>query len=262
MDMMSLLDMDTLNSATRYPSIPTYHERDPKNGALLEEAVSFSGDVYVSEKIDGVNSRIVFLPSGGYVMGSRDEFLYASGDVLANPAHGIVDALRALAGQIPRPRRDVLVFFGEVYGGRKITRASPQYTGAGEGEGAVGYRMFDVAMVPVEVLFWSLPRISQWRDAGGQHFLSEQELSHVADREGVDLTPRLATVDAAELPTSVEGMNAFLARRLPTTLAALDEGAGACPEGVVLRSVDRSVIAKARFQDYTRTLKHRTKTVR
>ncbi len=255
MDMMSLLDMDTLNSATKYPSIPTYHARDPKNGALLEEALSFSGDVHVSEKIDGVNSRIAVLPSGGYVIGSREDLLYASGDVLANPAHGIVDALRAFAGQIPRHRRDVLVFFGEVYGGHKVTRASLQYTGAG----AVGYRMFDVAIIPVEVLFWSLLRISQWRDTGGQHFLSEQELSHVADREGVDLTPRLATVDSAELPTSIEGMNAFLARRLPTTLAALDEGGGASPEGVVLRSADRSVIAKARFQDYARTLKHRAK---
>jgi hypothetical protein len=246
--------MAALDSATKYPSIPTYHARDPQKGLLLEEAISFSGDVYFSEKINGINTRIAMLPGGGYVIGSRDELLYAEGDLLANPAHGIVDTLRGLAARLPRSRDHVMVFFGEVYGG-KVTRASAQYTGTC----AVGYRMFDVATIPVEILTCPLAHISRWRETGGQHYLAENELSRVAAREDIALAPRLATIDSAELPTDVEGMNSFLSRQLPATLAALDEGAGAIPEGVVLRSADRSVIAKARVDDYMRTLKNRTK---
>jgi hypothetical protein len=50
----------------------------------------------------------------------------------------------------------------------------------------------------------------------------------------------------------------FVAEHLPGTRVALDGGAGGRAEGVVLRTADRSVIAKARFQDYRRTLKRRS----
>jgi hypothetical protein len=64
-------------------------------------------------------------------------------------------------------------------------------------------------------------------------------------------------VDAAELPTDLDTTSAFLAEWSPVTRAALDESAGRASEGIVLRTPDRSVIAKARFQDYARTLKRR-----
>jgi hypothetical protein len=57
-------------------------------------------------------------------------------------------------------------------------------------------------------------------------------------------------------------MHKFLTATLPGTLAALDEDAGGRAEGIVLRSEDRSVIAKARFQDYERALKHRAQAAR
>lgn len=71
---------------------------------------------------------------------------------------------------------------------------------------------------------------------------------------GMSLVPRLATVPSEVLPTSVVGMNTFLNKALPETRASLDDGAGGHPEGVVLRSLTRSTVAKARFVDYTRTL--------
>jgi hypothetical protein len=37
----------------------------------------------------------------------------------------------------------------------------------------------------------------------------------------------------------------------------LDDAAGGKSEGIVLRSPDRSTIAKARFEDYERTMKKR-----
>jgi len=39
---------------------------------------------------------------------------------------------------------------------------------------------------------------------------------------------------------------------IPATLVALDSAAGGNPEGLVMRTVDRSRIAKIRFEDYQR----------
>ncbi len=35
-------DLAKLNSLTKYPSIPTYHALDPKNGSLLEQVTTSS----------------------------------------------------------------------------------------------------------------------------------------------------------------------------------------------------------------------------
>src|SRR5687767_1954189 len=86
-------DLKAINSMTKYPSIPTYHALDPRDGSLLEETIPFSGMVIGTEKIDGTNSRIILLPDGTYLLGSREELLYARGDLIGNPALGIVDAL-------------------------------------------------------------------------------------------------------------------------------------------------------------------------
>lgn len=243
-----------LNTATKYPSIPTYHALDPKNGSLLEEATAFNGDVILTEKVDGTNGRIVLFPDGDFFIGSREELLYARGDRIGNPALGIVDALEPLADRL-KPRdehRQILVFFLEVYG-HKIGGAAKQYTRQGQ----VGYRLFDIACLLPDVLEWDRAQISTWRDNGGQRFCTEATLQRAAEAEAIELTPRLDTIPAAELPAGVEEMAAFLAGRLPVTRVGLDDGAGGSPEGIVLRAADRSVIAKARFQDYQRTLKRR-----
>src|SRR5690606_39361502 len=113
------------------------------------------------------------------------------------------------------------------------------------------------AEVDADVLAWPRPRISAWREDGGQAFLPEDELVAAAEKEGFERVPRLGSIDAAELPAGIAGMQEFLAELLPATRAALDDGAGGRPEGVVLRTPDRSAIAKARFQDYRRTPKRR-----
>lgn len=69
------MDLSALNSLTKYPSIPTYHDLDPANGSLLNTTVAYTGPVIGTEKIDGTNSRIVSLPDGTYILGSREEFL-------------------------------------------------------------------------------------------------------------------------------------------------------------------------------------------
>ncbi|MFE6273970.1 RNA ligase family protein [Streptomyces goshikiensis] len=137
----------------------------------------------------------------------------------------------------------------EVYGD-KIGQASRQYTGGA----AVGYRLFDIATFEPADLDRSLEAIASWQDACGQRFHSEDRLVDAAVRDVIPLTPRLATVKADDLPADIQGMQDFLRSHLTTTLVALDEQAAGRPEGIVLRTTDRSGIAKARFKDYERTL--------
>ena len=65
---LTKIDLALLNSMTKYPSIPTYHTLDPKNGALSEPASAFEGDVIGTEKVDGTNSRIILTPDGRYLI--------------------------------------------------------------------------------------------------------------------------------------------------------------------------------------------------
>ncbi|MFG3698008.1 RNA ligase family protein [Micromonospora sp. NPDC047620] len=249
------VDLRAINSLTKYPSIPTYHALDPRDGGLLAECVEFTGPATLTEKIDGTNARIVVLPDGAYLIGSREELLYARGDLIGNPALGIVDALRDVAERLTGAAADdrVMVLYLEVYGG-KMTAASRHYTSSRQ----VGHRLFDVAVLddPAPMLSWATQRISAWRDGGGQRFLGEADLVARADALGLATVPRLATVAAGELPREIDKTHTFLVDHLPRTTVALDGPAGRS-EGLVLRTADRSVIAKARFQDYERTLRRR-----
>jgi hypothetical protein len=246
-------DLRVLNSLTKYPSIPTYHELDPRNGGLVESAAAFPGDVIATEKVDGTNSRLVLLPDGNYLIGSREELLYARGDLIGNPALGIVEQLRPVAERlVAAPADGIQVFYLELYGG-KIGGAAKQYT---SDPARFGWRLFDVVLLAdwAEPLSWPQAQISAWREAGGQPFAAEERLADLAAAAGLELTPRLFRTGS--LPESIAGMHALLTERLPRTLVSLTGGEGRA-EGIVFRAPDRKVIAKARFQDYERTLKRR-----
>ena len=256
---MNGTDLARLNSATKYPPIMTYHALDPKNGRLLEETNLPFGDdtpVVLTEKVDGTNGRVIVMPDGDWFIGSREELLYARGDRIENPALGIVPALLPLAPTLAPGVEDITVYFLEVYG-KGIGGNGKQYTG----EGRTGYRLFDVGGIPLSILEMERGQISSWRDHGGQKFGTEVGLRKLADWHGnLPLTPRLSIVKGGDLPTTLKGMRDFLTRYLLSddgiarTRAALDEAAGGRPEGIVLRTQDRSLIAKARFADYDRTL--------
>ncbi|GAA5178752.1 hypothetical protein GCM10023322_06650 [Rugosimonospora acidiphila] len=248
-------DLLALNSMTKYPSIPTYHALDPRDGGLLDECVAFAQPVIGTEKVDGTNARVLLLPDGSYLLGSREELLYARGDLIGNPSQGIVAAVKPLAEAVRSERDDTIrVLYLEVYGGR-IGAAAKKYSTCG----AVGWRLFDEARIDdyAEVLDWPAERISRWRDDGGQRFVDERQLNATASAASVELTPRLFTIEPTELPTEVAKTRAFLAEHLPHTRVALDDAAPGSSEGMVLRTADRSTIAKARFQDYDRTLRRR-----
>lgn len=251
------VDLAKLNSLTKYPSIPTYHTLDPKNGGLIEETISFSGNVIGTEKIDGTNARIIFLPDGNYIIGSREELLYAKGDLIGNPALGIVDSLKSVAENIELNRENsITVFFGEVYGG-KVSAASKNYTS----DFHVSFRLFDIAKLEdyENILEKTAHEIAIWRDNGGQNFLPEKNLQAYSSEYNLSLTPRLFQMDAEQLPKTIEESQIFLKNHLSESKSKLDDSAIGKPEGIVLRSIDRSAIAKARFDDYERTIKRRSR---
>lgn len=246
-------DLNKLNSMTKYPSIPTYHALGDK-GALLEQTVSFDGDIILTEKVNGTNSRIILLPDGNFVLGSREELLFARGDLIGNPALGIVDALKGIADSLPVASSGIVVAYLEVYGG-KVTAASSQYTA----KQSVGLRLFDVAVLTdtnIEMLFAKpVQQLAAWRDNSGQVFLDEEHLSKAASYYGFELTPRIATIPF--MPVSIQEAHEFLKETCTQTLVALDEGACGRAEGIVARTTSRNAIAKLRFEDYERHAKRR-----
>ncbi len=251
------VDLRRLNSATKYPSILTYHGLGEKGSLLDTRNVDFDGlTPVVTEKVDGTNSRIILMPDDVWLIGSREELLHASGDLIHNPAMGIVDALRETAGRLAKgigAEPDVVTtVYVETYGG-KTTAAAKQYTGCR----TVGFRLFDVSRTPVTRLDDEVEQLSVWREAGGQQFLNEEELTRFAEQAGVELTPRIELQE--ELPSGIDETYEWLKGHLSVTGVALDDEAKGRPEGVVVRTSDRSRIAKIRFDDYARHQRRKSK---
>jgi len=251
-------DLGKTNSMTKYPSILTYHGIGER-GRLTDEVMPLTGCLSVTEKIDGVNGRILLLPGwdGDYIIGSREELLYARGDRIANPTLNIVAALKPFAERLAKPHSSDFLFvvFAEVYG-RGTTAGWKQY-----GDG-LGMRVFDVMILPVDearnVFAMPRDRIALWRDHGNQTYLDQFTLSDWAYGHGVELVPHLKTIDAASLPVTHEATLAWLHDIAPKTYCPFGESSGRA-EGVVLRSSGRHQICKIRFEDYERTLRMKTK---
>lgn len=258
--LVARIGLSKLNSLTKYPSIATYHALGDR-GRLREERNRVFADgarVVVTEKVDGTNTRIVLLPSTGeHLIGSREEWLHARGDLVANPALGIVDAARAAAERAVDAlagRAGLVAIYGEVYGA-KVCAASKDYT-AGD-PSLVGFRVFDAWASPLDSLIdradhSSPEQLAAWRESSEQPWLDEVALGALAAAIGVERTPR---IDAEAPPVSVADTWAWLQRTIPRSLVTLSSAASGRPEGVVVRAEDRSVIAKIRYEDYQRSVR-------
>jgi hypothetical protein len=232
---MRAVDLHHLNRSTRYPDIPSYHARDPDTQQLLDHPNRAAGEILITEKIDGVQARLVLLPDG-YLIGDRTRFLYAQGDLIANPSQSIVKTLRptadALANRLPvnSGSPHIVVAYGEVYGGT-TTSASEHYTSKRE----LGFRVFDVAHLD---------------DSANLSFLSEDDLQGWTSDRGLKLAPRVARITMPDVPKSLAATRTFLEEVLPVSKCRLDGSASGEPEGLVLRKADRSWIVSLRASDY------------
>ena len=105
------MDIQKLNSATKYPSILSYHQHGQK-GLLTENlnctpttgAQSLLG---CTEKLNGSNARIIlFLDKGQwrFVIGSRETLLYTNGDFLLREEYSIIKTLLPTAERLQRQK--------------------------------------------------------------------------------------------------------------------------------------------------------------
>lgn len=259
-----------LNSITKYPSILTYHNLGPKGSLVdtLVDDVQFDANaiVYITEKIDGTNSRIVFTTDADgavndYMIGSREDLLFAMGDRIVNPALGIVKNMKNIADTLvllsDGPNyalhpNSLYCLYGETYGGK--INATKQYSGCGN----YGIRIFDMwhmTLSDVEnLLDLDVEKISSWREHGGQPFVSVDALGEFCDMFYIDKVPYIRTAVGNEIPLTLQGVWDWM-QEFATTTARIDSGGLGQSEGIVVRYADRSLIRKIRFEDYKRTKK-------
>lgn len=261
------MDLKKLNSITKYPSILTYHKLGEK-GRLTEDLSGERGflhesdSIYVYEKVDGENSRIIIFKNNDnevdYLIGSREELLYAKGDRIGNPYGNIAEFLKPLADKIidiiSRDNWALTVIFQEFYGGK--TQAAKNYTGSK----TQGYRIFDVFSLTKDALdhLLSLPqeKIAEWRDHGNQPFYDEGRKMLFLQKLKLDYAPLLAEITNESFPRTLEDTYAFL-KSFEKTKVGIDVSGKS--EGIIARTSDRKHIRKIRFEDYERTFRFFTR---
>jgi hypothetical protein len=258
-----LADLHRVNSATKYPSIPTYHRLGEKGHLQPDVGVSFDDErVVVTEKIDGTNTRII-LSDGSYAVGSREHLLTVDGDVLYDPAQGIVEKIRGGCHALAQAFRRfapgyITILYCEFYGGR-VTASSKNYAADGV---ATGLCLFDVSRYQAvdfeHLLASNTPeQLARKRDAGLQLFEDEASLREMSAVANIPLVHRFDVPSFDHVPTDVEATVAWMRRCASVSKSTLDERALGKPEGVVVRTYAREKIAKLRFEDYERTLSFR-----
>ena len=267
--MFDLRDQPTqckLNSLTKYPPIPTFHEISNKGMLDGSKPLDFQGKaVAVTEKIDGTNGRIITIPARlsvdgrpHWVIGSRENLLTCDQDWMMNPGLGIVDELAGTAWDLMPWQEDVTrVYFFEVYGstvganGREYSRKP----------GTFGHRLFDVIELEddlfTSVMDMDLEKVSSWRQHGGQTFVGWDDFLGISTEEDLERVPIIEPTVMPEgiafdgLQNTLETLKAWFP---DGGKAVLDPELQGLPEGVVFKSHDRKITAKLRFQDYRSTI--------
>ena len=259
--------LQKLNSITKYPSILTYHNLGQKGSlvdSLVEDKHFDEHDVYITEKIDGTNSRVVFCTDDhgsveDYIIGSREELLYACGDRIITDKQGIVNNMKDVAGTITILGEGKLLpnhlycLYGETYGGN--INGHKHYTGYG----SYGIRIFDMwnmKLSDIEEMIEDsdLNRISSWREHGGQPFVHVDKLAEFCEEYSLDRVPYLSIVPGTQIPLTLQEVWDWM-QQFQRSVATIDGGAVGMSEGVVVRYGDRSLIRKIRFEDYEKTKK-------
>lgn len=245
-----------LQSATQYPSIETYHKLGQRGVFDGTVQVDFAGDyeggngyLYMTEKLDGCNARIILSPDRDWWIGQRTGLLASQGDRVVNEDNGIVRTLREIADSLVLPTAaahdEWIVIFGEVFGKGAGAKGGKQYGGD-----RLDFRVFDIAYFDPEILTRRVEDIAAWRQDGGQNWLDYHQLAMTC-RGYLKTVPFIEVVEP--LPTGIEETHQWLAKHATFTAVELGDDGGRRAEGVVLRTVTRSLIAKLRHENYERT---------
>lgn len=257
-----------LNTITKYPSILTYHNLGPKGSlvdSLVEDRNFENKPIFITEKIDGTNSRIVFITGANgevvdYIIGSREELLFAFGDRIVNPALGVVNNLKPIAdtvmllsdGNAPLNPNSMYCVYGETYGGN--INGAKQYSG----HGTYGIRFFDMWQMPLDhvldLMEMPIDKISNWREHAGQPFAHVDVLERFCGDFGLVRVPYIRETVGTEIPNDLQGVWEWM-QEFANSDAKIDTDGKGMSEGVVVRYADRSLIRKIRFEDYMRTKK-------
>lgn len=263
MDLTTIIQSKKGNSLTKYPSIMTYHKMGK---GILEEKINMpeqdrDQNVYISEKIDGINMRILIL-NGDYVIGSREEFIYAKGDRAVSPnIKDYIGYMISTAEDLIRSKaikRDVLYcIYGELYGS-KIQSAWKRYTSSKD---TYGYRIFDVWDMPVlefATMYDSMTpdAASNWRESNRQPWYDVYALSSFVEATNLDTVPYIKHDSLKNIPEDKEGAFLYLLD-FQKTIIDLDGSKKNCTdaEGIVIRTENRDYISKLRFADYAKTFR-------
>ena len=261
-----MIELRKLNTITKYPSILTYHELGAR-GTVIEELTSQNHKLCSeeilegTEKVDGTNARIVICGSD-YLIGTREEFIYAKGDRIINDKESILLNCIPIAERIisenTLSNNELLVIYGEAYG-KSIGRGCKNYANKD-----TAFRVFDMWSMNVdkieELLNTDLEKLATWREHGNQPYFKIEDLKYYCDLYKLEKTPVLFSINQKDFPTSIKEVYDFLLQ-FKNTKVALDlditvdlENMGKS-EGFVVRNSDRSYIKKIRFEEYEKTLK-------
>lgn len=248
-----------------YPSILTMHKISDSGRTLLPDITTKldGGEaLFATEKIDGCNVRIIFY-RGEFIIGSRDTFLHYGGDLFYPSDYDIVDNICDL---VPLPEiamslrdkgpNELFVVYGELFGGTSLPK------GKNYGRKAHGFRVFDLCVfhegMMRDILGKDIAQVSIWREGKrddgmyyGQPFMSLLTVGAFCDEFGLQQAPmvpfHMNGTDFIEVLSAMK-------QALPETLVAVSDDAIKHPEGIVVRTNDRSRIFKLRFEEYERTL--------
>lgn len=279
-ELINTYGIEKLMSMVKYPSILTYHNLGER-GTLLDSLVDnkdFNNQsVYITEKIDGTNSFMCFTTDvygriDDYFIGSRTEPLYFKGDrMIVNHSQHIADELKTIADEIcdifsykhnylPVVKSlwaySLYVVFGETYGGK--INGYKEYGRTGKH----GFRVFDIIEMPSccakEVLEMDIEHISTWRENGQQPFVNVDRMVELCGgMEVLSIVPFLKVgISGDTIPSSIESVYDWL-QQFKDSRAKLDDDGLGHAEGVVVRTFNRSLIRKIRFEDYQRTLRRK-----
>ena len=274
-------NIQQLNSMTKYPSILTYHnlgERGSLVNSLVEDKKFQDNEsVYVTEKIDGTNTRIILFTDTNsnifdYFFGSREELLYAKVDRVCIDKSGITTACsenmeiiqKAIEDRTIQMSNDgdeepillpnrMYVLYGETYGGK--INAHKQYTG----HNAINMRFFDAWCMTIDealnyINTMTLDALASWRNNGGQPFMSVTRFDSLIENLNLTKVPYIQLVCGCEIPEDLQGVWDWM-QQFSVSNATLDAEGNGQAEGVVLRNVNRTLIRKIRFEDYQKTKK-------